>query len=137
MIPIELYPAFKQTHIALAGVSVLLFTARGAGVLAGGHWPMTPWLRGASVAIDTLLLGAGVSMWAMLSLHPTRDRWLGAKLILIVLYIVLGSLALKRAPSRAAKAVAFAAALACIGTIAAIALTHDAGVLGRIFVPTH
>ena len=94
---------------------------------------MAAWLRGASVAIDTLLFGAGVSMWVMLSLHRARDHWLGAKLSLIVLYIVLGSLALKRAPTRVAKAVAFAAALACIAAVAAIALTHDAGVLGRPF----
>jgi uncharacterized membrane protein SirB2 len=136
MIPIEFYPTLKQVHVMLALASISLFAARGAGVLAGRRWPMSALPRSASMVIDTLLLGAGGALWWLLSLNPGRDRWLGVKLVLIVLYIVLGSLALKRAPSRAAKAVAFVAALTCIGMAAAIALTHDALVLGRLLAGT-
>ncbi|MDO9096018.1 MAG: SirB2 family protein [Rubrivivax sp.] len=69
----------------------------------------------------------------MLSLHPLRDGWLGAKRLLIVAYIVIGSLALKRAPTRPTKALAFAAALACVAGVAAIALTHGTIDLRRVF----
>jgi uncharacterized membrane protein SirB2 len=130
---IEHYVAVKHVHIALAAASVALFAARGVGVLAGARWPMTAALRRLSVAIDTLLIGAGGTLWWMLHLHPARDHWLAAKLALIVLYIVLGSFALKRAPTPMAKALAFAASLACIGVVVAIALTHDAGALARLF----
>lgn len=118
------YAALKQGHMALALASVLLFTARGVGVLAGAHWPMRKVLRIGSVVIDTLLAGAGGTLWWMLSLNPGRDHWLATKLALIVLYIVLGSLALRRAQSRAGKAIALCAALMCIGAVAAIALTR-------------
>lgn len=130
---IEHYLAFKQAHIALAATSVALFTARGIGVLAGARWPMLALVRRTSIAIDTLLIGAGGSLWWMLSLHPVRDGWLGAKLALIVVYIVIGSLALKRAPTRPLKALAFAAALACAAGVAMIALTHGAPGLQGLF----
>lgn len=133
MISIEHHPVLKQAHVTLAALSVALFTARGLGVLAGARWPMAALLRHASVAIDTLLIGAGGTLWWLLSLQPLRDRWLGVKLVLIVVYIVLGSLALKRAPTPAGRAAAFVAALACIATAAAIALTRDPAALGRLF----
>lgn len=122
---IALYPQLKSTHIALAATSVGLFVLRGAGVLAGARWPLHRGARIASVGIDTLLFCAGVALWVMLALHPGRDHWLFVKLVLIVAYIVLGSLALKRAPTRLGKAAAFAAALACIGSAATIAVRHD------------
>lgn len=130
---IQHYLALKHVHVALASASVALFALRGVGVLAGARWPMAAALRRLSVAIDTLLIGAGGALWWMLSLHPARDRWLALKLALIVVYIVVGSLALKRAPTRTTKALAFAASLGCIGVVAAVALTHDAGVAGRLF----
>lgn len=121
---IEYYLPLKQAHITLAALSVSLFVARCIGVLAGARWPLAALWRRTSVVIDTLLTSAGGLLWWLLALHPARDRWLLVKLLLIVLYILLGSLAIKRAPSRAGKALAFAAALACIGAVAAIALTR-------------
>lgn len=121
----EWYLSLKQAHVALVTASVALFAVRGLGVLAGARWPMAAPLRRGSAGLDTLLLAAGATLWWMLSLQPLRDTWLGTKLALVIVYIVLGSLALKRAPGQAAKALAFVAALACIGAAAWIARAHD------------
>jgi uncharacterized membrane protein SirB2 len=121
----EWYPTIKPTHVALAAASVALFAARGAGVLVGARWPMAAAARRLSVAVDVALLAAGVLLWVTLSLNPGRDAWLGTKLVLIVAYIVLGSFALKRARTPAGRAACFAAALACIASVAAIAWAHD------------
>ncbi len=123
---IEHYALIKQAHVALAATSVALFFTRGVGVLCQRRWPMLERVRRLSVFIDTLLISAGGALWWLLDLQPTRDRWFGVKLLLIVVYIVLGSLALKRAHTRAGKGVAFVAALACIAAVGAIALAHDA-----------
>lgn len=48
----------------------------------------------------------------MQGLHPWRDVWLGAKFAWLALYVVLGSMALKPARTRAAMAGFFVAALA-------------------------
>ena len=126
MIPVEAYPFVKPLHVVLVVASVALFTSRGLGVLAGQGWAMARPLRRLVIGIDTALLAAGVALWWMLALHPLRQGWLGVKLVLLVAYIVLGSLALRRARTRLGKAAAFAAALGCVAAMAAIALARDA-----------
>lgn len=118
------YPTLKLLHMTLVAVSGALFLLRGTGVLAGRSWPMHPLARRASVAIDTLLLSAGVTMWVLLSWHPVQHPWLGTKLGLLLLYIVLGSLALKRAPRPGQRVFFFIAALAVYGFMASVAVAH-------------
>ncbi|MCC6474592.1 MAG: SirB2 family protein [Burkholderiales bacterium] len=135
VIPIELYPTLKFTHVSLVVASITLFAARGAAVLAGRLWAMVRPVRMASVAIDTLLLAAGAGLWMQLSLQPVRDAWLGVKLVLLVVYIVLGSLALKRLRTRRGRALAYASALACYGWMASVALLHDPLGALRLLLP--
>jgi uncharacterized membrane protein SirB2 len=115
----EFYAPIKSAHIGLVTLSGALFAVRGAAALAGQAWPMKPALRVGSVAIDTLLLAAGATLWFVLSLQPLRDAWLGSKLLLLMLYVVLGTLALKRR-----SAWAYVAAIACLGWMVSIALAH-------------
>ncbi len=115
------YLLLRQAHILLATASVGLFVMRGAGVLLGAAWPMQASVRGLSVAVDCLLLLAGVLLAWML---PGIEAWLPAKLGLLLAYIVLGSLALKRARTRLGKLVAFTAALACVSLIVGVARAH-------------
>ncbi|MEX1166981.1 MAG: SirB2 family protein [Hydrogenophaga sp.] len=119
------YPLTLFTHISLVLSSVSLFTARGLGVLTGQNWPMGSGWRRLSVWIDIGLLSAGSTLWYIAQFNPLHHHWLGAKLIWLLVYILLGSYALKRAPTRSAKAAFFAAALLCIAFMASIALHHN------------
>lgn len=111
-------------HIGLVLASGLLFAVRGALVLAGQSWAMAkPW-RWLSYGMDTLLLAAGLTLWALLSLNPVTSPWLGVKLLLLVLYIALGSLALKRAPTPAARRFSYAGALVVYLFMISVARTH-------------
>lgn len=118
------YLPLLHLHVALVIVSVTLFALRGAAVLAAQPWPLRPAWRMASVGIDTGLLLAGVSLWVLLGLNPVVQTWLGVKLLLLIAYIVLGVFALKRAPTRRAKAAFYVAALACVGWMACTAVAH-------------
>lgn len=121
----ELYPLVRAGHIGLALLSGGLFVARGVGVLLGVAAAMAPRVRRASQVIDTALLAAALLLLAILGLDPFTTPWLQAKLVLLVAYIVFGTLALRRSPTRAGKALAFAAALCCYAMLLAIARTHD------------
>ncbi|ARN21774.1 SirB2 family protein [Piscinibacter gummiphilus] len=121
----EFYPAIKASHVGLVMLSGTLFTARGLGVLLGGAWPLAPLARRGSQVIDTALLAAALLLLATLHLNPFTTPWLATKLGLLVAYIGFGTFALKRASTRAGKAVAFAVALLCFGAMVAIARTHD------------
>ena len=119
------YLALRHAHIGLVIISGLLFAVRGAAVLAGQGWPMRITWRRLSVGIDTWLLSAGVSLWALLSLNPVHSAWLGTKLLLLLLYIVLGSLALKRGRTPGARRWAYAAALVTYGFMVTVARSHN------------
>lgn len=120
-----LYPALLHAHIALVVLSVGLFAMRWVGVLAGGHWPLQRRTRVVSMVFDTTLLCAGVTLWWLLQLHPLQQPWLGTKLVLLVMYIVLGTFALKRAHRWVGKLVFGLLALAVVAHMVAIAQTRN------------
>lgn len=131
---VDWYLPVKQAHVGLVALSAALFVARGGAVLSGARWAMSAWARRTSVAIDTALLAAGVALWTMLRMHPLRDAWLGAKFGWLLLYIVLGSLALKRAPTRTARAACFAAALLALATLVTVPLVrHPLGWMATVW----
>lgn len=129
------YPLIKQLHITLVVLSVMLFTARGLGVLGGAAWPQHRGLRGLSVVIDSALLAAGATLWALAALNPLRDSWLGVKLVLVLAYIVMGALALKRARTRAGRALSFVVALLLVAAAAGIAREHSPAGFAHFLLP--
>lgn len=120
-----LYPALLHLHRTCVTLSVALFIARGVGVALLQAWPMQASWRYLSVAIDVPLLLAGASLWILLGYHPLQQTWLGVKLVLLVVYIVLGSFALKRGRTRGQRLAFFIAALAVVLSMAGIALTRS------------
>jgi uncharacterized membrane protein SirB2 len=81
-------------------------------------------LRLASYAIDTTLLIAAILLTSLLHQYPLADDWLTTKLLLLVLYIVLGTFALKRARTPSGRTVAFLSALLTFAYIIGVAITH-------------
>ncbi len=121
---IEYYPQIKLTHVALVLASGALFALRGLGVLAGFRLAMAAPLRYLSNGIDTALLTAALMLLAILRLNPLVTPWLTTKLVLLSLYVVFGSLALKRASGRRAKARFYLLALISFGLMYSVARSH-------------
>src|SRR6185503_10250466 len=109
---LEFYAEIKWVHIAAVMASGTLFALRGAGVLAGARWPMWAPLRYLTYTIDTVLLTAALMLVTILRQYPFVQAWLTVKVLLLVVYIVLGTFALKRAPTRQGRALFYFAALA-------------------------
>jgi uncharacterized membrane protein SirB2 len=93
---IEFYPQIKAVHVFMVLLSGAVFAARGTGALLGARWPMAAPLRWTSVAIDTTLLTAALMLLTVLPAAMFANGWLAMKLGLLVAYVVLGTLALKR-----------------------------------------
>ena len=119
------YLLIKASHVGLAMLSGGLFAGRGVGVLLGAAMPMSASVRRLSQVIDIALLAAALLLLATLQLNPFATPWLLAKLMLLVAYIVLGTMALRRARTLTGKVLAFAAALTCFVMMFTIARTHD------------
>jgi uncharacterized membrane protein SirB2 len=121
---IEFYPETRLVHIAAVIASGGLFFLRGLAVQLGAAWAMAAPLRYLSYSIDVVLLTAALMLSSMLRQYPFVQSWLTAKVVLLVVYIVLGSFALKRGRTRAVRKVCFGAAVAVYLAIVAIAQAH-------------
>jgi len=121
---IELYPQVRWTHISLVLTSGALFAARGVGVLLGAPWSQALAVRRLSYSIDTALLSAAMLLLYMLDINPFAVAWLSTKIALLLVYIVLGTLALKRARTTRVRLLCFVAALLCYGFMLTVALAH-------------
>ena len=93
---IEFYAQIKYVHVFMVLLSGAVFAVRGAGALLGARWPLASPLRWTSVAIDTTLLTAALMLLTVLPGAMFANGWLAMKLGLLVAYVVLGTLALKR-----------------------------------------
>ncbi len=117
--------AIRQVHITCVLLSGALFCVRGglhiADLAAANHRV----LRIASYLIDTTLLAAAILLMIILRQFPFINAWLTTKVLLLLLYIALGSLALKRARTRRLRVLAFASALLTYAWIMGVAVTHE------------
>ena len=83
------------------------------------------WVRVAPHVVDTVLLASAIALAVMIGQYPLMDGWLTAKVFGLVAYIVLGTIALKRGRTRAARITAFCGALLVFAYIVAVALTKS------------
>ena len=115
----------KAVHVGSALLSVAGFVLRGVWMLQD-----SPLLRARATRIlphvvDTLLLVSAIALALRIAQYPFVHAWLTAKVLALLAYIVLGSLALKRGRTRRARGFAFAAALGVFLYIVAVAITRN------------
>lgn len=120
------YVALKALHVASVVVSIGLFLLRAGLSLAGSARLQARFLRIAPHVVDTVLLASAVLLTLILHQYPFVNGWLTAKLLALVAYVALGSVAIKRGRTPAIRAVALVAALLVVGYILGTALHHDA-----------
>jgi uncharacterized membrane protein SirB2 len=119
------YAQIKTIHVAAVLLSGALFLARGLLVLAGrSRIGMSAPVRYASYGIDTVLLTAALMLVSILPAATFANRWLSLKLALLIVYVVLGALALRRAATPQGRGICFLAALTVYATMIGIARTH-------------
>ena len=121
----ELYPALKLLHLGCVVVTASAFVLRGIWMVVDSPLLRHPLTRVLPHVNDSLLLAAGIGMAAMLHQYPLVDGWLTAKLLALLLYIVLGTVALKRGPTKRIRVLAFVGALLTLSYLVAGALTRS------------
>ena len=123
---IAYYLQIKWVHVAAVIASGALFLLRGL-LVAAGRERIAMWtpLRYLSYSIDTVLLTAALMLVTILHQYPFVHAWLTVKVLLLVVYIVFGSLALKRGKSRPTRRIWFVAALAVYAFIVSVARNHS------------
>ncbi len=122
---IEFYPQIKWVHIAAVLCSGAIFLLRGLLVQAGKpDIAMAAPVRYLSYSIDTVLLTAALMLLTILPGAMFANGWLTLKLGLLVVYVVLGTFALKRGRTPRVRTICYVIALMTYLTMIGIARAH-------------
>ncbi|WP_292037880.1 SirB2 family protein [Massilia sp. UBA6681] len=119
------YIALKHLHVTFVALSGLLFLVRGIWMLRASPKLEQRWARIVPHIVDTLLLASAIGLAVVSHQYPGQMPWLTAKVVGLVAYIVLGTIALKRGRTQGLRTAAFVGALACFAYIVAVAVTKN------------
>ena len=117
------YFAIKYLHIVCAALSGSLFLVRGVWMLRDSTMLNRRWVRIAPHIVDSVLLGSALVMVFLSGQYPFVQGWLTAKVLALLAYIVLGTIALKRGKNKTVRVCTFIAALAVFAYIVSVALS--------------
>jgi uncharacterized membrane protein SirB2 len=120
-----MYLPLKYAHLAFAIVSISGFVLRGLWMMSGSALLDRKVFRVAPHVVDTLFLVTGIALVLQLALPVMQSPWLLAKFAGLVVYIVLGAIALRRGTTMPIRQVAFVGALAAFAYIVGAAVSKS------------
>lgn len=123
MVPVS--EILKDVHITAVALSGASFFVRGIGRIGDAAWSKARWLRIAPHVVDTVLLLSAVALAWTLRLSPMATPWLDAKIAGLLVYIGLGTLAMRPGRPRGLRVAAWLGALAVFAFIVSVAATRD------------
>lgn len=115
----------KALHVSCAALSYSLFFARGIWRFNHPGMLHRRWVKIVPHVVDTVLLASALSLAIMLGISPLAAPWLLAKILALLVYIVLGTIALKIGKTSQIRLSAWLAAQLVFGYIVVTAISHD------------
>lgn len=106
-------------------LSYSLFFLRGVWMLRDSPALQQRWVRIAPHTIDSILLASAITLAWQLGISPLVHPWLAAKIVALLLYIVIGTFALKRGKTKTIRLIAWLTAQAVFLYIVSVAVTHN------------
>ncbi|OGS94382.1 MAG: regulator SirB [Gallionellales bacterium RIFCSPLOWO2_12_FULL_57_18] len=119
------FQILKHIHVTCAALSFTLFFLRGIWSLNGSAIMRQQWVKIVPHIVDTLLLASALGLAYIIEQYPLVDGWLTAKFFALLLYIGLGTVALKHGKTKTVRLSAWLAALAVFIYIVLVAMNHD------------
>ncbi len=120
------YALLKSLHLATVAITLILFLLRGAWRLTDSPLLQKKWVKIVPHTNDAILLAAAIGMMIVAQLNPLEHGWLMAKILALLAYIVLGTIALKRGKTGLQRNLAFIGALGVFGYMLAVAVSKQA-----------
>ncbi len=120
-----MYMMAKHLHLTAVGLSILFFIFRFVWSQLDANALSKKWVKILPHIIDTALLGSAVWLCIILSQYPFVNAWLTFKVIGVILYIVFGLFALKKAKTTLSKWAFFIAAIGVLMATAMVAVTKQ------------
>ena len=115
----------KHTHVTCAVISFALFFLRGIWSFNGSPIMRQRWIKVVPHIVDTLLLASALALAFTIEQYPFVDAWLTAKFFGLLLFITLGSVALKHGRTKAIRIAAWLGAQVVFAYIVLVATNHN------------
>ena len=115
------YVILKYTHVAAVVASFTLFFVRGLWMMTAPEKLAVRWVRVVPHVIDTVLLVSAIALAAITAQYPFVQPWLTAKVLALPVYILLGTVAIRRGRTRHVRIVAWILALIVFGYMVVVA----------------
>ena len=115
----------KHIHVTCAAISIALFFLRGIWSFSSSPIMRQRWTKIVPHIVDTLLLASALALAFTIQQYPFVDAWLTAKFFGLVLYILLGSIALKHGKNKSIRIAAWLASLVMFTYIVLVAAQHN------------
>lgn len=112
----------KMLHTFAAVLTICGFILRGYWMMSGSELLQHRLTKVLPHIVDTVFLLAGIALVWMMSLNVITQPWLLAKFAGLVVYIVLGTVAIKRGKTKEIRVMAFAGALAVYAWVVGVAI---------------
>ncbi len=117
-----MYEIVKQIHLLSVTLTLALMLLRGGWMIRDSHRLQQRWVKIVPHVVDTVLLGSALTLVVMSSQYPFVESWLTAKVIAVVVYILLGTIAIKRGRTKTIRVIALIAALLVFVSIVLMAV---------------
>ena len=119
-----IFKLLKHLHLTCVALSASGFVLRGFWMLSDSPMLARRWVRIVPHVVDTLLLCSAIALAVISAQYPFVHGWLTAKVIGLLVYILCGTMALKRGKTKASRTVYFALSLLVFAWIVSVALTR-------------
>ena len=121
----DYYYSLRIIHISCAILSISGFILRGIWLIHGSPWLHSKVAKRLPHVVDSLLLFTALVRVYLSQQYPFVLDWLTVKVVFLIIYILLGMLALRWGKSRNIRIVAWIMAVAVFGYIVSVAITRS------------
>ncbi len=119
------YVLLKHLHVTFVVLSVTGFFLRGLLMMRESPLQHRRWIKIAPHVNDTALLAAALGLVVVTGQYPFVHDWVTAKIFGLIVYIILGAVALRAGRTRRVRIAALMAALVVFGWLVSVALTKN------------
>jgi uncharacterized membrane protein SirB2 len=119
------YFILKFVHVATAFISIVGFTIRGIWMIQSSPILQKRWIRIVPHINDTVLLLSAIVLVIVTSQYLGPVIWINAKIAALLIYIILGTVALKRGKTKLIRIISGVLALLTFSYIGVVAFSKN------------
>lgn len=119
------YLLLKMIHVSSVVISYSLFFLRGIWLMQDSNNLRQRWVKVLPHVIDTILLTSAIALAVLIQQDPLNNAWLTAKVIGLLIYILLGMIAIRFGKTKKTRIAAWIGAQCIFIYIVLVALSKN------------